>query len=90
MNDHFIQIDRCNAGVRLTCRKGDSRTGATLGTLVRQPWMNDVVWKIQKQEWLGRQQIWADSPVHAWKDHKKLGTVEDLLSGQIDETANHG
>jgi hypothetical protein len=88
--NHFVQIDRCNGGVRLTVRRGPERDSETLATLVRHVWMNDTVWTITKQTWLGRQQVWADSSVRSWKNHEVLGTVEDLVQGRIDEHANHG
>jgi hypothetical protein len=90
MSDHFVQIDRANGGVRLTVRRGPEPNSEVLDTLIRHVWMNETVWSITKQTWLGRQQVWADTPVHAWKDHQRLGTVEDLAQGRIDEHANHG
>jgi hypothetical protein len=79
----FIQLDRCNAGPRLTHRDGGSRTAPIVATLVRQPYMNDAIWDDAMREWLGMQAVFSDSPVHAWTQHEHLGTVQDLLDGKI-------
>lgn len=87
---YFVQLDRCNAGVRLTIREGVDQRGATVATLVRQPHFTDAGWKDARDSWLGRQSIFADSEVRAWKDHRLLGNVDDLVAGRIDETGDHG
>jgi hypothetical protein len=90
MPDRFIQIDRCTAGVRLTLREGDGRTGPTIATLVRQAWMNAVVWDIQVGDFLSEHRVPMDAPVHAWKDHQHLGSVNDLVGHRINMEADHG
>lgn len=91
LDDVFLQIDRCNAGVRLTIRKGEGRSAPGTDTLVRQPYMGDGHWDSAKTLFVvGHPELKASTPLHAWKEHKLLGTVQDLMNGKINEDADHG
>lgn len=86
----FLQIDRCNAGPRLTIRRGEGRQAPEVATLVRQPCFTPDQWANERAEWLGLSQCFADTPVHSWKGHALLGTVQDLIDGVISEEGDHG
>jgi|GEM_PF-4543143 len=79
----FIQLDRSNAGPRLTIRDGDHRAAPIIATLVRQSYVGEASWRALMHDWFVAHGVEGTYEVRAWDGHELLGSAADLASGKL-------